>query len=135
MKKLPCLPLFILILLFSCGKNEVEPNVTDPKKAILGKWEIVGNSFGSISYPGSYREFRRDNVVFDYNGGNDFSYSKYSFADSILYIKHLYIDQVSGDTSVVDIEPYLYKFFNYNRLELVMIDPSLNPLRLYQRIK
>lgn len=137
----------ILLLIFcGCEQEESLPIVGDPKQAILGKWEVIENTYGPIRYPGSYREFRLDSVLFDYNDENDFSYSEYWFADSlwvdgslwyagsVLYIKHTYIDQVYGDTILVDIQPYQYDFLNYNKLQLTHLYPFMNPVVVYKRL-
>lgn len=116
-------------------QNEPLPKVTDPKKAILGKWEIIEDSFGPIRYPGYYREYRQDSVLFDYVSEDDTSYSKYWFVDSILYKSHVYINHSSGDTILVDIQAYRYRFLNYNKLRLDLQAPALNTKLILSRIK
>lgn len=53
----------MMLFTYGCSKEETEPKVTDPQKAILGRWEIIQNSFGPISYPGSYTEYERDSIL------------------------------------------------------------------------
>ena len=125
---------FLLILcLNSCRTDDNLPDVTDPKEAILGKWELIADASGPVSYEGSYREFRTDSIVFHYVDENDFAYGNYWFDDSVLYIKDIYIDDQSGDTIFVDIQPYEYGFPNHNRLELTHVYPFLNPTTIYKR--
>lgn len=125
----------LCITFFGCDSNENLPFVTNPQKAILGRWEVIENTFGPISYPGSYREFRPDSVLFDYVNEVDFSYSKYWFADSLLYKRHVYIDQVSGDTILVDTQLYKYEFLTYNKLKLDWQVFAQDPVHIYKRIK
>ena len=122
-------------IFFGCDNNENLTSVTYPQKAILGKWEIIENSSGPISYPGAYREFQSDSVLFDYVDENDFSYSKYWFADSLLYIRHVYIDQVSGDTILVSALPYRFEFIAYNKLKLEFQIFVQIPTHIYKRVK
>jgi hypothetical protein len=44
-------------IISSCDREEPLPPVTNPQQTILGKWEVIENTFGPISYPGSYQEF------------------------------------------------------------------------------
>lgn len=126
--------LLCLFILLGCQNDDPLPEVTNPKEAILGKWEPFADASGPVSYEGSYREFRTDSVVFHYVDENDFAYGNYWFDDSVLYIKDIYIDDQSGDTILVDIQPYEYGFPNYNRLELTHVYPFLNPTTIYKRI-
>lgn len=139
MKKLyGCLLLLILVAtLATCNKDEPLPKVTDPQKAILGKWEITADTHGPIRYPGSYVEYRADSILFDYVSEDDFSYSRYWLVepDSLLYKSHIYIDAVSGDTILVDVQAYKYEFITYNKLKLDWQQLAVNPTHIYKRIK
>jgi|GEM_PF-3506307 len=39
-------------------------------------------------------------------------------ADSLLYRRHIYLDEATGDTILVDTQPYQYEFLNYNKLRI-----------------
>jgi hypothetical protein len=55
------LPFCLVVLGPGC---EEEPIDIDPGKAILGKWEVIENTFGTVSYPGAYEEYRADSILF-----------------------------------------------------------------------
>lgn len=135
MKALLVKSIVTVFLFASCGKEELK--VTNPEQAILGKWEIIENSFGPITYPGSYREFRSDSILLNYVNENDFAYSKYWMDDSVLFIKSTYyINEGPGyeDTLVIT-EPNKYKFLSYNKLMLDLQQPALVTKFIYKRIK
>ena len=123
-----CLLIFALaLLILGCGKEDLS---IDPKKDILGKWEVVE----PVSYPGSYEEYLRDSVLYIYNSENDFFYSTYWFNDSLLYKKDIYIDGITNDTILIDIRKYKYDFIDYNTLRLDIQRPALIPRHIYKRI-
>ncbi len=132
--------LLVYILLFnlcSCHDDHPPGLVTDPKQAILGRWEVIENSFGPISYPGSYTEYRQDSILFDYVNTNDFTYSKYWMNDSILFTKSTYyIYEGPGyeDTLIV-VLPYKYEFLSYNKLRLDLQYPAMVTTFIFKRIK
>lgn len=83
MKKLGFIFFFNLLLFFgvSCEKENTEFE-TDPKKAILGKWEVIemGNwpDLQPVTKPSGYVEYLPDSIMreYDYETGEYF-YKKY----------------------------------------------------------
>lgn len=130
------LSMFILLVVLTeagCEKDNFDP---DPGKAILGKWEVIENSYGPISYPGAYEEYRPDSVLFNYNSENDTNYSKYWFEDSLLYKSHEYIIIEGYDTTKhIAVEPYKFDFITYNKLQLEFQNPAIVTMFIYKRIK
>jgi hypothetical protein len=121
----------LMLTCFSCGKEDVK---IDPHKAILGKWEIIEDTFGPVE-PYGYVEYLPDSVRIFYSyTDKSFTYEKYWLNDSILFISFVFIDQYDNDTTVFT-WLYQFKFINYNRLQLQSRDPSSNPGSIYQRIK
>ncbi len=114
--KLSVFILLVTLIEAGCEKENIEPN---PAKAILGKWEVIEDTFGPVSYPGGHKEFKPDSVLINYNSSGDTTYSKYWFVDSLLYKSHVYIDQITGDTILVDVQTYKYEFLTSNKLKLV----------------
>ena len=118
MKKLGFIFFFNLLLIFgsSCEKENTEFE-TDPKKAILGKWEIteMGNwpDLMPVKNPISYTEYLPDSVmrVYVYETGEYFYY-KYSI-DSLLYE---YATREDGHHFVIS--RYKYDFFEKNKMRL-----------------
>ena len=92
MKKIIYITLCIIgILSFSCEKEKIE---TDPKKAILGKWEIVemGNwpNMEPIEEPLAYEEYLPDSILREYEYKTKNSYfKKYWIEGSTLLISTL----------------------------------------------
>lgn len=126
---------FLLVILTGAG-CEVENIDPDPDRAILGKWEVIENSLGSVSYPGAYNEYRPDSVLINYNSGGDTTYSKYWFVDSLLYKSHEYIIIEGYDTSKhIAVEPYKFDFITYNKLQLEFQNPAIVTMFIYKRIK
>jgi len=116
MKKLGFIFFFNLLLIFgsSCEKENTEFE-TDPKKAILGKWEIteMGNwpDLLPVKNPISYTEYLPDGTmrVYVYETGEYFYY-KYSI-DSLLYE---YATREDGYHFVIS--RYKYDFFEKNKM-------------------
>lgn len=132
LSKLLILFLFILTAI-SCKKEGIE---IYPQKAILGKWEITRNSFGPVQAPVEYEEFLPDSVLLIYNYESKTVFKgKYWFADSILYKQHVYVDQVTNDTLLIDLLPYKYHFPDNNTLELDFQYLAMNTRAFYKRIK
>ena len=132
MKKLIYLSLFILIAVLSCEKEKIE---TDPKKAILGKWEItqLGNwpSMEYIEDPLGYEEYLPDSVMrqFDYKTNTN-NYKKYWIEDSILYISTLRED---GFELIFE---YKYTLFDKNnKLRLDAYSLMIFNTSIYKRLK
>jgi hypothetical protein len=90
MKNLSFIFFFNLLIFFgvSCEKENREFE-TDPKKAILGKWEVIemGNwpDLQPVANPSGYVEYLPDSIMreYDYETGEYF-YKKY-WIDTILY--------------------------------------------------
>ncbi len=127
------LPLCMAILGTGCEEENINP---DPDRAILGKWEVIENSLGPVSYPGAYEEYGTDSVLFNYNSENDTNYSKYWFVDSLLYKSHEYIIIEGYDTTIyADIQSYKFEFLTYNKLQLEFQNPAIVNWVIYKRIK
>ncbi|PID69410.1 MAG: hypothetical protein CSA39_01415 [Flavobacteriales bacterium] len=124
--------LLVLVLVFiNCSKEELS---LDPNVNILGKWKIIENSLGPISYPGAYEEYLMDSILYIYNSKDDYFYDQYWFSNSLLYKKHIYINQITKDTLLVDIQSYQYEFLDNNTLRLDIQNPALVPTFIYKRI-
>ena len=124
--------LFLLQLLMTNSCINEDINI-DPTKAIIGKWEIVENTYGPVSYPGSYQQYLPDSVLLNYNSEDDITYSKYWFKDSLLFKQYVYIEQDSQDTILVDIQPYKFEFLEKNKLKLELQQPAMVTLFIYNR--
>jgi hypothetical protein len=87
MRRIIYLSVIFSIVFLSCEKEKIE---TDPKKAILGKWEIIeiGNwpNMESTLATG-YTEFTPDSIVrfYDYKLKQFTSQGKYWISDTILF--------------------------------------------------
>lgn len=122
---------FLLIAVLSCA-NDDSPYVFDSEESILGRWELVKNTFGSVERAPGYFQYNRDSVRLFFNyEESQFYQEKYWLSDSLLYVSFSYMDEF--DTIVFEI-PYKYTFINYNTLKLEMQIPALNPLAIYKRM-
>ncbi|MCV9388135.1 hypothetical protein [Reichenbachiella ulvae] len=133
------LSIFSLILLLAIASSSCEedlPTVTDPQQAILGKWEIIENTFGPVTSPSGYDEYLPDSVRISYSYEDEtFYYEKYWFEDSLLIRSFEFIDAYDNNDTTVFNLPYRYEFLNYNTLKLELQFPAMNPIHIYQRIK
>jgi len=133
MKKMIYAALCIVgILSFSCEKEKIE---TDSKKAILGKWEIVGKgnwpNMESIIATG-YTEYTPDSIIrfYDYELMQFTAPGKYWIEDSTLLISTL-----SEDGFEVVFE-YKYDFFdNNNKLLLDVYAFMMFNTSIYKRLR
>ncbi|MEQ8552810.1 MAG: hypothetical protein RIC06_11070 [Cyclobacteriaceae bacterium] len=125
--------IFLSILAISCNKEEID---IDAREAILGKWEIIENTFGPISYPGTYEEYKTDSLLFIYNSEDDSFHGKYWLNDSLLFhhIVWYTYDGVHHDTIEIT-QPFRYEFLSPDKLKLDSYNPALNPITIYKRIK
>lgn len=124
--------LFAITILFNSCSNEEEPKATDPNQAILGRWEEIENSLGSVK-PSGYDEYLPDSIKIFYNYSDGISHrEKYWFQDSILIRSFKYMD--SYDTVVFKL-PYKYKFISKDRLRLDFQYPAIVNWYIYKRIK
>ncbi|MBX2965934.1 MAG: hypothetical protein KF845_07295 [Cyclobacteriaceae bacterium] len=114
---------------FRCGEDHIEPT-----KSILGRWELVENSFGVVTNPSQYEEYLPDSVllIYRYNEKTFYQY-KYWFNDSLIFKGGIFVDSF-GDTAVVA-EPYKYKFISFNKLRMDFQYPAINTSYIYKRIK
>jgi hypothetical protein len=123
-----------ILLLCSCNKDEAEPQVTDPEQVILGRWELIEDSFGPVDANG-YDEYQTDSIKISYNYDDGVYYNeKYWFEDSLLIRSFTYIDPYNNDT-VVFKWPYRFEFISSNTMKLDFQFPSINTLYIYTRIK
>ncbi|GAT61908.1 hypothetical protein [Paludibacter jiangxiensis] len=124
--------MFLLLLTAGCKKAEVR---TDPRKTILGKWEIIqkGNwPDMETSIATGYTEYCQDSVIrfFDYKSNQYISNDKYYLSDAIMYIYYK-----REDGFMVPIE-YKYEFFNDNQnLRLDIQAFAITNTCIYKRIK
>ena len=114
MKKTKIILFFFLIIVLTtyCKKDKIE---TDPRKAILGKWELIemGNwpQMDPVNQPNGYKEYMPDSILreYDYNTGD-------------VFIKKYWIDSLLNVSSTNGGSPELlfqYKFEFYdNKLRL-----------------
>ena len=132
MKKIIYITLCIIgILSFSCEKEKIE---TDPKKAILGKWEIVemGNwpNMEPIEEPLAYEEYLPDSILREYEYKTKNSYfKKYWIEGSTLLISTLRED---GFELVFK---YKYDFFDNNTLRLESYSVMMSNTSIYKRLE
>ncbi|MDX9847366.1 MAG: hypothetical protein RBT74_10330 [Tenuifilaceae bacterium] len=135
MKKLTVYLVAFLVanIISSCDREEPLPPVTNPQQAILGKWEIIENTFGPVDNPPGYDEYLPDSIRISYSYTDMvFYHEKYWLSDSLLFRSIVFTSE--GDT--IDFQwPYRFKFINYNKLKLEFLYPSLNPISIYKRLK
>ena len=129
--------IFLLIGISSCDKEEIK---IDPRKAILGKWEIThignGDSLRPVENPIAYAEYLPDSVLLGYNYEEDrFFYWKYWLTDSLLVQSFVFIDSIDNDTIVFEL-PYKYDFISPNKLRLEFLIPTFGgqQISIHKRI-
>lgn len=119
-------PASLIVLIFiaalvSCGKDEPLPKVTNPKKALLGKWEVAktGSSMNNLEnvVPTGYTEYLNDSTYrfYDYET-QDFSFGDYTLNDSMLLYFHYTIE----DGEILDTLALRYYYYFENRKTLVL---------------
>lgn len=124
-----------MLFVFGCCENNIEPKVTNPKQAILGKWEEIENNLGYVDNPPGYDEYLPDSVRKSYSYADKiFYYEKYWLEDSLLIRSFKYIDPFDNDTIVFKWR-FRYEFLSYNKLKLVSQNPSIIYSQTYKRIK
>ena len=131
MKKTIYITLCIIgILSFSCEKEKIE---TDPKKAILGKWEIVEDGNWPDLEPcqaTQYVEYLPDSILREYEYKTKNSYfKKYWIEGSTLLISTLRED---GFELVFK---YKYDFFDNNTLRLESYSVMMSNTSIYKRLE
>lgn len=133
MKKMIYVTLCIIgILFFSCERDKVE---LDPKKAIIGKWEIVEQGNWPDLDPTiatGYTEYTPDSIIrfYDYKLMQFSASRKYWIEDSTLLISTLRED---GFELVFK---YKFDFFdNNNKLRLEAYAFMMNNTSIFKRIK
>lgn len=135
LKKIVLLPFFALFLITSCDKEETP---IDPKRDILGKWELIqdGTSLENLRDrpPSGYTEYLDDTSYrfHDYETG-EFTYGDYSLDDSMLI--HYYY--AVGNDQAVDTIPirYFYTFANKRHLILDIDANAILRVFIYRKIK
>lgn len=133
MKKTIYITLCIIgILSFSCEKEKIE---TDPKKAILGKWEIVEDGNWPDLEPcqaTQYVEYLPDSLirVYDYKTG------VYIYAKEKYWIDSLYHEGVYREDGYFLNVSYKYQFSdNNNKLRLDIQAFAIINTFIYKRLK
>jgi hypothetical protein len=128
-------PYIITLLLFTCGCSYNDIKVTDPKKAILGRWEEIENSLGAVTNPSGYDEYLPDSLRKTYSYADKIFYiEKYWLQDSLLFRSFKYVDPYDNSTTVFK-WPYRYEFLGYDKLRLDFQNPALINWHVYKRIK
>lgn len=123
MKKGPTSLIFLIFIaaLVSCSKDEPMPKVTDPQKALIGKWEVAktGSSMNNLEnvVPTGYTEYINDSTYrfYDYET-HYFSYGDYLLNDSMLLYFHYDIE----DGEIIDTLALRYYYHFENRKTLVL---------------
>lgn len=130
--------IFVLMVFFiGCDEDQYTPVVTDPNKAILGKWEITHQGTSVIENPLTYEEYLDDSVLLVYNYPEKaFHKMKYWFSDSLLFKRSVGIgfDGVEYDTIVMTF-PYRYEFLEVDKLRLDLQKPAMIRGSIYKRIR
>lgn len=124
-----------LAFTFSCESEEIK---IDPKKAILGKWEITHNSFGPVENPIAYEEYLPDSVLLIYNyKEGTVSNRKYWMRDSLLFRRSTYFiyEGPGYEDTVVFTDPYQFEFLTRDKLKLEFQYSAMNTTFIYKRIK
>ena len=125
----------VLLLAISCNEEEIKPIETDPKKAILGKWEAFGTgNWPQITYVDKslgYIRFYEDSILkeYDYEKQEYVNQIKYYIDDSLIYFNYSY---ENGELSI----PRKYEFLSKNqilRLDYIDMFGSYNT-SVYKRI-
>jgi hypothetical protein len=113
--------LLFITALVGCSKDEPLPNVTDPQKAIIGKWEEVkiGTSRNNVFEvsPSGYTEYLTDSTYrfYDYETRSS-SYGDYELNDSLLIYFYYDVDS-EEDIDTISFR-YYYNFENSKTLVL-----------------
>jgi len=124
-----------MLFIFGCCKNSVEPKVTDPKQALLGRWEEIENNLGPVNNPSGYDEYLPDSVRKSYSYADKiFYYEKYWLEDSLLIRSFKYVDPYDNYVKVFKWR-YRYEYLSYNKIKLVSQNPSIIYSQTYKRIK
>lgn len=130
--------IFVLMVFFiGCDEDQYTPVVTDPNKAILGKWEITHLGQGIVEDPIAYDEYLADSVLLVYNyQEKTFWKYRYWFADSLLFKSSTNIayDGAEYDT-IVTTFPYRYEFLEADKLKLEFQYPAIFRTSIYKRIR
>lgn len=131
--------IFFLLALFavcsSCDNDEALPPVTDPKQAILGRWDLVETMYGPLPEPSHYEEYLPDSVLMIYSYNHDvLEQFKYWMEDSLLYKSGTYWDD-DGEGTFTYVESFVYEFANYNELGLETTIFAMNRYSGYRRVK
>jgi hypothetical protein len=129
MKKL----IFAVILTFfaSCNDDELYIPPSDPKKAILGKWELIEKGSGGVTYP--YKANRY--IEFLENGAMGYYYydtKEYIVPDAIYWIDSLFYQGSYDKTIFIE---HSYKFYEDKMwLQYINIFATFDTF-IYQRKK
>lgn len=123
----------ILVLFTSCNKEDYHPP-SDPKEAILGKWELIEKGYEGHTKPTSenrYIEYLPDSVF----GWYDYDTEEYIVSNVKYWIDTLLHEQViREDGRPITIE-YTYHFYEDKmRLEFVDVFAIFDTF-IYQRKK
>lgn len=123
------------LFVFCCCKDNIEPKVTDPKQALLGKWEEIENSLGPVNNPSGYDEYLPDSVRKSYSYVDKiFYFEKYWLQDSLLIRSFKYVDPNDNNVTVFK-WPYRYEFLSHDKLKLRFQNPAVINWYIYKRIK
>lgn len=118
MKKL----IFAVILTFFASCNDDEPYTppSDPKKAILGKWELIEIGNWPNMHPNEpsyFIEFLQDSLVRQY----DYDTKEYAIINLKYWIDTLYYEKRIREDGYEIIQKYSYVFYN-DKMRMDMLD-------------
>jgi hypothetical protein len=124
--------LFILFLFFFSCKTDEDQEITDPAKAILGKWELVAITDNPYQ-PTGYIEYLPDSIMgwYDYNSKKYEILSGRYWIDSLLHYQNIYYPDI------FPMDEVFFYSFHENKFDLVCANtiPLLFVKYIYQRKK
>jgi len=126
----------VITLIISCDK---ETPKLDPRKTILGKWELThygnGTNLTSNDTPIVYQEYLLDSVLryYSYEKKRFINYEKYWFEDSLLIQSFETFDDINNEI-IVRKRPYLYEFKTADELRLEFQFSAQITSSIYTRI-
>lgn len=123
-----------LVIFVSCNKDEPYTPPSDPKQAILGKWELIeiGNWPNMFpSEPSYYIDYLPDSIIgiYDYKTKEYYISSRKYWIDSLFHVKTIRED---GYEIIMN---YSYEFF-IDKMRMDMLDVlPIFETSIYQRKK
>jgi hypothetical protein len=124
----------ILAIFISCNEDEPYAPPSDPKQAILGKWELIeiGNWPNMHkNTPWGYKEYLNDSIIgiYEYETGDYYISNMRYWIDSLFHEKYIRED------GYVLIQNYSYEFYEDKmRMKILDVLPIFETF-IYQRKK